>query len=122
MYLVELADSRWRVHNPHFSVPINKLYNVSSNESGAAPTDSLAASLRTFVLTDATDRSSVNDALPHSNSLGVRDAGRFGDSTGRLDGLRCPGIAWIRFWKKRATFSPVRTLPARGSVRLNRHV
>lgn len=28
VFLVEFADARWRVHNPTFSIPINKQYNV----------------------------------------------------------------------------------------------
>lgn len=36
VYLVELADSRWRVHNPYYSVPANKQYNVRAPGWGGA--------------------------------------------------------------------------------------
>lgn len=39
-YLVEVADARWRCHNPYYSIPINKHYNVRAPAWGGNYYDS----------------------------------------------------------------------------------
>lgn len=61
LYLVEVADSRWRVHNPLFWVSATKLYNVESNVHHGAegPTVYLSASQKAGTITGATNATPI---------------------------------------------------------------
>lgn len=61
LFIVEISDCRWRVHNPYFTQSINKIYNVSSNASNGAggPGVYLDDSLHTGNITDATNATPI---------------------------------------------------------------
>jgi hypothetical protein len=122
LYLVEVADSRHRVRNPYFSVPIAAMYNVSSsagNGSGG-PGVFLPDSLDGGTITGATDATPIvvtsadhglvtgasvtitgavgNTAANGTWTITVVDADTFSLDTSVGNGTWTSGGAWAAPW------------------------